>query len=121
MLKREEGVRMESIITNKSKDRSEFIMRSIISSQLSNYEYTADTCSVKSKEISDDIKNTLKKQYGNKYKIVVQVVIGEKKGEGIRMACRCLWDKYMDHLTKVEYNLKNDIFALATAFVFYVY
>lgn len=30
------------------------------------------------------------------YKYVVQVVIGEQRGEGFRMCCRCLWDSDTD-------------------------
>lgn len=33
-----------------------------------------------------------------RYKIMVQVVVGEQKGEGVRMGTRCLWDAATDTL-----------------------
>lgn len=32
-----------------------------------------------------------------RYKFMVQVVIGEQKGEGVRMGCRCFWDSDTDN------------------------
>ncbi len=31
-----------------------------------------------------------------RYKFLVQVVIGEQKGAGVRMGCRCFWDDQTD-------------------------
>lgn len=39
----------------------------------------------------------------DRYKYVVQVVIGEQRGEGVKMACRCLWDSDTD-------NYAQDVF-----------
>lgn len=33
-----------------------------------------------------------------RYKYVVQVVIGEQRGEGVRMGCRCFWDSETDNI-----------------------
>ncbi len=33
----------------------------------------------------------------DRYKFVVQVVIGEQRGEGVRMASRCFWDSDSDN------------------------
>ena len=38
-----------------------------------------------------------------RYKILVQVIIGENKGAGIRMGCRCMWDVQTDRMAKEEY------------------
>ncbi|XP_046853922.1 dynein light chain Tctex-type protein 2B-like [Xenia sp. Carnegie-2017] len=46
----------------------------------------------------------------DRYKILVQVVIGEQKGEGVKVACRCLWDSDTD-------NYAQDIFMTDTFFV----
>ena len=39
----------------------------------------------------------------DRYKFVVQVVIGEQRGEGVKMGCRCFWDSDTD-------NYAQDIF-----------
>ena len=38
-----------------------------------------------------------------RYKFVVQCVIGEQKGEAVKMACRCFWDSDTD-------NYAQDVF-----------
>ena len=51
---------------------------------------------------------------------VVQVSIGEQKGQGVRVVNRCFWDSETDNVTSVTF--KNDaIFCLVTAFGAYVY
>ncbi|XP_032120097.1 tctex1 domain-containing protein 2 [Sapajus apella] len=35
----------------------------------------------------------------DRYKMVVQVVIGEQRGEGVFMASRCFWDADTDNYT----------------------
>ena len=39
-----------------------------------------------------------------RYKIIVQVTIGELKDQGIRVASRCLWDVATDNYTSVSYT-----------------
>jgi hypothetical protein len=38
------------------------------------------------------IKERVKNLGYERYKLVVQVTVGEKTGQGIRLASRCLWD-----------------------------
>lgn len=35
--------------------------------------------------------------YGDRYKFVVQVLIGEKKDQGVRMGTKCFWDAGTDN------------------------
>jgi hypothetical protein len=55
-----------------------------------------------------------------RYKYMVQVVIGEQRGEGVRMGCRCMWDTETDH--QASATLINDsLFCVATAYAIYLY
>lgn len=38
-----------------------------------------------------------------RYKYVVQVVIGEQRGEGVRMGSRCFWDSETDNVASETY------------------
>lgn len=38
-----------------------------------------------------------------RYKYVVQVVIGEQRGEGVRMGSRCFWDPETDNVASETY------------------
>ena len=39
-----------------------------------------------------------------RYKIVVQVTVGQMKDQGVPVASRCLWDTATDNYTSVEYQ-----------------
>ena len=56
----------------------------------------------------------------DRYKFVVQVVIGEQRGEGVKMGCRCFWDASTDaYATEMFSN--ESIFAVAVAMGIYMY
>ena len=71
------------------------------------------------REISDEIKQALKEEEWKHYKIVVQVVIGEQRGEGVNMAARCLWDPNSDDFAQ-EAFINERLFCVAAAFGCYV-
>eukprot|EP00058_Branchiostoma_floridae_P000484 XP_002585972.1 hypothetical protein BRAFLDRAFT_255806 [Branchiostoma floridae] len=55
----------------------------------------------------------------DRYKFVVQVVIGEQKGEGVKMACRSFWDADTDNYAQ-DIFMNDSLFCVAAAFgVFY--
>jgi len=64
--------------------------------------------------ITDKIKHKIQELNHTRYKIVVQVLIGEQKGEGLRISTRCLWDpdadNYASHtfisVSQLSYNTK---------------
>lgn len=45
----------------------------------------------------------------DRYKFVVQCVIGEQRGEGVKMGCRCFWDSDTD-------NCAQDVFMNVSSF-----
>ena len=50
-----------------------------------------------------------------RYKIIVQVVIGEQRGEGVNMAARCFWDAHADDHAMDTFK-NESIFCVAAAF-----
>ena len=73
-----------------------------------------------SKDIAEDIKSHLKKLELPRYKYVVQVMIGEQKGQGIRVGSKCLWDFDTDYCTYETY-LTDSLFVLVTVYAIYLY
>lgn len=47
-------------------------------------------------------------------------VIGEQKGEGIKVACKCFWDQNTDAFAKETFENKS-VFAVATVYGAYYY
>lgn len=72
-------------------------------------EYRANEAVLLSKEISREVLAYLKTtvpQYPN-YKYVVQTVVGQVRGQGCRIASRCLWDKESDSSVSVTYQTSS--------------
>ena len=72
-----------------TKRRMEEIIKEVQSENLgNNWEYTSDDASMMTKKISDDVKGRLRDLDLPRYKYMVQVVLGQKVGEGMQMGCR---------------------------------
>ena len=59
---------------------------------LKDREYDHSTAKTMAESIADQIKMQVKALNIPSYKIVVQTVIGEITGQGVRVASKCLWD-----------------------------
>ena len=53
--------------------------------------------------IKNEVKNTLNIQ---RYKVVVQVTIGQRKDQGVRITSRCLWDTTTDNYASISYKVR---------------
>ena len=62
------------------------IIAEVHRAKLSGKVYHPDNAAVWTREISDEVKHQLKALGLERYKIVVQVVLGEQKGEGVKCA-----------------------------------
>ncbi|EEH54608.1 dynein light chain Tctex2b [Micromonas pusilla CCMP1545] len=96
------------------------IIAECLKDKLAGKPYDPDECSMWAREISDEIKQRVKKLGYERYKIVCQVVVGEQKGEGVRMGARCFWDPKTDNYAE-EVFTSESIFACGAAFGIYLY
>ncbi|XP_061862142.1 dynein light chain Tctex-type protein 2B isoform X1 [Colius striatus] len=71
-------------------------IHTILMEKLANVEYVPEEMPQLTKSLSEMIKDRLKEEGFDRYKMVVQVVIGEQRGEGVNMAARCFWDADTD-------------------------
>ncbi len=55
------------------------------------------------KVLSDTIKDDLKTMEWERYKYVVQVMLGEQMGQGVNVGSRCLWNEEMDVMASETY------------------
>eukprot|EP00050_Salpingoeca_kvevrii_P020407 m.98139 g.98139 ORF g.98139 m.98139 type:complete len:77 (+) comp8853_c0_seq1:325-555(+) len=55
-----------------------------------------------------------------RYKFVVQAVIGEQRGEGVKVAARCLWDSDTDG-TAQDVFMNESLFCVAAVYAVYFY
>ncbi|KAK6320666.1 dynein light chain Tctex-type protein 2B [Coregonus clupeaformis] len=95
-------------------------IRDILREQLSGVQYDPDEVAVLSRSLADCIKRKLKDVGFDRYKLVVQVVIGEQRGEGVKMAARCFWDADTDSYAQ-DIFMNDSLFCVAAAFGSYYY
>ncbi|XP_038568510.1 dynein light chain Tctex-type protein 2B-like [Micropterus salmoides] len=87
-------------------------IRETVREQLSGMRYDPEQVPELSRSLADCIKGKVKNAGFDRYKIVVQVVIGEQRGQGVKMSSRCLWDSDTD-------NYAEDVFMNVGAFVLF--
>ncbi|KAI8805817.1 Tctex-1 [Cladochytrium replicatum] len=96
------------------------IIHQVLENRLRGQTYTGEASSAWSKEIADEIRNRLKELDLVRYKYVVHVLIGEMRGEGVHMGCRCFWDSDTDNMAKEKFE-NESLFCVATVFGVYHY
>lgn len=64
--------------------------------QLSTKTYNAQDAVQWTKDIADTIKEKIKELKFKRYKYIINVVLGEQHGAGIKMGTRCIWDAEAD-------------------------
>uniref|UniRef100_A0A8C5A906 Tctex1 domain-containing protein 2 n=1 Tax=Gadus morhua TaxID=8049 RepID=A0A8C5A906_GADMO len=95
-------------------------IREILREQLSGVQYEPEEVPALSRALAESIKNKLKDAGFERYKFVVQVVIGEQRGEGVKMASRCFWDADTDSYAE-DLFMNESLFCVAAAFGCYHY
>jgi len=96
------------------------ILQRCLQEQFKDGKYDGDKAGEWSKTLSDTIKNKLKDLGYDRYKYVVQVVIGERREQGIRSGTRCFWDTNTDNMASESF-VNDHLFCVATAFSVYLY
>ena len=96
------------------------IIREIFEKRLEKAEYDSEKVAQMTKELANEIRDTVTAKKYERYRLVVNLTIGEQKGQGIKMGCRCLWDEDTDNFVKEMY-INNSIFAVAIVFGIYKY
>ena len=73
-----------------------------------------------SKDIADSIKAKFKEHGKERYKYIVQVALGNQKGQGVQAGCRNFWDADTDGVAYEQY-IDDNLFCLVTVWAVYVY
>ncbi|CAF3111669.1 unnamed protein product [Rotaria socialis] len=90
----------------------------VLIDRLKDETYDAATVNELVKDITRNVHQLMRNFQLPRYKIVVQTVIGQKYGELIRIASRCLWDPKNDNMISVNYET-NDMVAVVTVYAVY--
>lgn len=82
----------------------ERIIVQIMEAKLKNATFDDTQCKVIALELCAEIKEKVKALNIPRYKIVLQSVIGEVKGQGAYVASRCLWDTETDNYASFSFQ-----------------
>ena len=96
------------------------LVRQILEARLKDLEYRPDDIQNISKEITDIIRDKVRAMDFERYKIIVNCLIGEQRGEGVRMGCKMFWDSDTDSFAEEVYMSKH-LFAVVTVYGLYQY
>ncbi|KAL8603554.1 hypothetical protein ACOMHN_052783 [Nucella lapillus] len=97
----------------------EKMLKAVMDEKMSKFHYSARICANMCKVLGDDIKDKVKQMNFDRYKIVSNVVIGQKKEQAVMMCSRCAWDDKLDNFA--SYTFQNEhIFCTATVFGIYM-
>ncbi|EHH16892.1 hypothetical protein EGK_12264, partial [Macaca mulatta] len=95
-------------------------IHAVLKEELANAQYSPEEMPQLTKHLSENIKDKLKEMGFDRYKMVVQVVIGEQRGEGVFMASRCFWDADTDNYTH-DVFMNDSLFCVVAAFGCFYY
>jgi hypothetical protein len=91
-------------------------IKKLVDEELANFTYDQNGASKKANDLAILIRKLLKQGTGDarmkRYKLLVQVVIGELKGQGIRIMSQCLWDEKLDNYTDCTFQKVGSSFDL---------
>ncbi|XP_012686485.1 dynein light chain Tctex-type 5 [Clupea harengus] len=80
--------------------------------------YDHDNCREVSDKVSTDTMAFVKEQAFDRYRYVVRVVVGEKKGQTVKIVGRALWDQEKDNFLTVTHENRH-LYAVCTVFALY--
>ncbi|XP_075056692.1 dynein light chain Tctex-type protein 2B [Mixophyes fleayi] len=95
-------------------------IQSVLKKELKTKQYIPEEVPQLTRFLSETIKDQLKELGFDRYKMVVQVVIGEQRGEGVKMAARCFWDADTDNYAE-DVFMNEYLFCVVAAFGCFYY
>jgi Tctex-1 family. len=96
------------------------IIRDILKEKLQTQVYHNEAVQQLTRDLAEEVKARLKEMNLPRYKYVVQVTIGEQKGQGVRVGCKCFWDFDTDYVASEVFQ-NDSIFCLCTVYAVYLY
>jgi hypothetical protein len=93
-------------------------MADILRENLDDKEYDSTKCSSLVTELTNTIKHRAKELKLTRYKLVIQVMIGQNGQQCVQVGSRCIWDQTTDNFASATYNSKQ-LFAVANCFGVY--
>ena len=102
--------------SNNGRSTLGYVVGRIAATAAADWKYSSEG----TKPLAEAVRARLKALQLPRYKFVVHVVVGENRGQGFKLASRCLWDAACDDLATESYTNDN-VFVVATVYAVYLY
>jgi hypothetical protein len=98
--------------------RVERFLLELLEMRLKTERYEARNCSSLTTSLADVIKARMKKMGFSRHRLVVHVVVGEKRDQGLQACGRCVWDEKTDNFVTITYE-NSSLFVVASVYGIY--
>ncbi|XP_012783477.3 dynein light chain Tctex-type 5 [Ochotona princeps] len=94
------------------------ILKDVLTNYLQKEEYEPELCRQMTKTISEVVKARVKDLMPPRYKLIVNIHIGQSSSQSILIGSRCLWDPKNDTVSSYVFR-NSSLFALANVYAVY--
>ena len=94
------------------------ILKAVLRERMEKQQYDPVKAAQISKHIAEDLREKVKALGYDRYKLVIQVTLGQKKGQAMRIVSRCLWDTATDSFAS-EYFENESLYCVCQVFGLY--
>ncbi|XP_046357059.1 dynein light chain Tctex-type 5-like [Haliotis rufescens] len=94
------------------------MLKEILDERLDGFKYNPKFCVTMTQVLTDEIKDRIKQMSWDRYKLVVLVILGERKDQDVMVTSRCAWDPKVDSYASYTFTNKT-LFCTASAFGIY--
>lgn len=91
----------------------------MLKERLEGQQYDPVKSSQISKMLADDLREKVKALGYERFKLIVQVTLGEKKGQAMRLVSRCLWDTDTDNYATAYYE-NDSLYCVCQCYGLYI-
>lgn len=96
------------------------IIRTVLADTLLGKNYESENVKKWTITIANEVNEKVKELQLKRYKHIVQVLLGEMRGAGVKSGVRCIWDSDTDSYTS-DIFMNDTIFCVTTVFAIYMY
>ncbi|KAK2185543.1 hypothetical protein NP493_231g03067 [Ridgeia piscesae] len=93
----------------------EHLIKDVLEAYLRRIKYNPDRCSKLCQDLCSIIKTKTKELATSRWKLVVQVLVGEDTDQRVQMASRCLWNQATDNFASATFRNKS-LFAIGIVY-----
>lgn len=101
-----------------SKGRVSALLKQMLSERMQDQKYDPVKGAQIAKQLADDIREKVKLLGFDRYKLVIQVTLGQKTGQAMRIVSRCLWDTTTDSFATETFE-NESVYCVAQVYGLY--